>query len=51
MVETKFMELYKGEPDIERLLAAFKREPVDRVPNLEILIEDKQAEELILIEL
>ena len=47
MIETKFMEPYKGEPDIERLLAAFRRESVDRVPNLEILIEDKHVEKFL----
>jgi uroporphyrinogen-III decarboxylase len=47
MIEKKFIEPYKGEPDIERLLAAFRREPVDRVPNLEILIEDKHVEKFL----
>ena len=47
MVETKRIELYKGEPDKERLLVAFKRKPVDRVPNFEILIEDKHVEKIL----
>lgn len=37
-------EPYIGKPDIKRLIAAFKRQPVDRVPNFEVLIEDKHVE-------
>ena len=47
MVNFKTIEPYSGEPDIKRLLAAFKREPVDRVPNFEILIEDKHVEKFL----
>ena len=38
---------YKGEPDIERLKRAMRGEVVDRVPNVEILIEDKIVEKLL----
>ncbi|MBN1835108.1 MAG: hypothetical protein JW820_04600, partial [Spirochaetales bacterium] len=43
------MELkpFAGEPDIERLFAAFKHKRVDRVPNFEVLIEDKHVEKLL----
>ncbi len=44
MVNYKTLEPYLGEPDKGRLLAAFKRQPVDRVPNFEVLIEDKHVE-------
>ena len=36
-------EPYDGEPDINRLLDAFKRKKIDRVPNFEVLIEDQHA--------
>ncbi len=38
---------YVGEPDIERLFSAFKRKKVDRVPNFEVLIEDRHVENLL----
>lgn len=38
---------YKGKPDKERILNAITGEPVDRVPNFEILIEDKIIEKLL----
>lgn len=41
------LEAFKGEPDIERLFCAFKRKKVDRVPNFEVLIEDKHVEKLL----
>jgi corrinoid protein of di/trimethylamine methyltransferase len=43
------MELarYQGEPDIQRLFAAFKHQKVDRVPNFEVLIEDQHVEKLL----
>jgi 5-methyltetrahydrofolate--homocysteine methyltransferase len=41
------LEPYVGEPDIGRLLAAFKRKKVDRVPNFEVLIEDRHVEKLL----
>ena len=47
MIETKNIVPVEGEPDIERLLSAFKRKPVDRVPNFEILIEDQHVEKIL----
>jgi len=47
MVNSKTIENFTGRPDKERLLAAFKREPIDRVPNFEILIEDKHVEKFL----
>ena len=47
MVNTQMIEPFSGEPDKERLLAAFKRKPVDRVPNFEILYEDNHVEKLL----
>jgi methylmalonyl-CoA mutase cobalamin-binding domain/chain len=41
------LEPYVGEPDIQRLFAAFRRQKVDRVPNLEALIEDTHVERLL----
>jgi len=41
------LEPYTGEPDIQRLFAAFKRKKVDRVPNLEALIDDSHVEKLL----
>ena len=38
---------FTGEPDIERLLGAFKHEKIDRVPNFEVLIEDEHVEKLL----
>jgi uroporphyrinogen-III decarboxylase len=35
---------YSGKPDKQRIINAIKGEPVDRVPNLEALIEDKIVE-------
>jgi uroporphyrinogen decarboxylase len=40
-------EKYIGEPDKERVIAAMRRQPVDRVPNLEALIEDKHVEKML----
>jgi 5-methyltetrahydrofolate--homocysteine methyltransferase len=40
-------EPYKGEPDINRLLNAFKHRKIDRVPNFEVLIEDKHVEKIL----
>jgi uroporphyrinogen-III decarboxylase len=47
LIETKNIIPVEGEPDINRLLAAFKRKPVDRVPNFEILMEDKHVEKIL----
>ena len=41
------LEPYIGEPDIQRLFDAFKRKKIDRVPNLEALIEDAHVEKLL----
>jgi corrinoid protein of di/trimethylamine methyltransferase len=43
------MELkpFVGEPDVQRLFAAFKHQKVDRVPNFEVLIEDQHVEKLL----
>jgi 5-methyltetrahydrofolate--homocysteine methyltransferase len=38
---------YKNEPDINRLLDAFKHRRIDRVPNFEVLIEDKHVEQVL----
>ncbi len=40
-------ESYSGEPDIQRLLDAFKHRKIDRVPNFEVLIEDKHVEKIL----
>ena len=40
-------EPYMGEPDIARLTGAMRRQPVDRVPNFEVVIEDKIVEKLL----
>jgi 5-methyltetrahydrofolate--homocysteine methyltransferase len=41
------LESYTGQPDIQRLFAAFKRKKVDRVPNFEVLIEDQHVQKLL----
>jgi methylmalonyl-CoA mutase cobalamin-binding domain/chain len=41
------LESYIGEPDIQRLFAAFKRKKVDRVPNFEVLVEDQHVQKLL----
>lgn len=40
-------EPYEGEPDINRLLDAFKHKKIDRVPNFEVLIEDQHVEKML----
>jgi uroporphyrinogen-III decarboxylase len=40
-------EPYTGEPDIQRLIRAMKRQEVDRVPNVEIVIEDQIVEKIL----
>ena len=40
-------EPYSGEPDVQRLLDAFRRKKVDRVPNFEVLIEDRHVEKML----
>ena len=47
MIETKYFEPYMGKPDIGRLIGAFKREKIDRVPNFEGLIENKHVEKIL----
>lgn len=42
-VSTMEFEPYKGKPDKERLIATFRGGKTDRVPNFEILIEDKHV--------
>jgi hypothetical protein len=41
------LDTYAGQPDIQRLFAAFKRKKVDRVPNFEVLVEDSHVEKLL----
>ncbi len=41
------LQPYIGQPDIQRLLAAFARKKVDRVPNFEVLIEDQHVQKLL----
>lgn len=47
MINSKYIETLDEKPDIGRLIAAFRNEPVDKVPNLEILIEEKHVEKLL----
>ena len=41
------IEPYDGRPNVERLIAAIRGEPTDRVPNFEVLIEDRHVERLL----
>jgi len=41
------LEPFTGESDVSRLIAAFRREKVDRVPNFEVLYEDRHVEKLL----
>ena len=47
MINSKTLDSYTGETDVQRLLAAFKRQPVDRVPNFEVLYEDQHVEKFL----
>ena len=47
MINSKTIEPFIGEPDVERLIAAFRRQPVDRVPNFEVLLEDQHVEKFL----
>ncbi|MCJ7473155.1 MAG: hypothetical protein MUP02_10210 [Actinobacteria bacterium] len=47
MVNSKTLDPYTGEPDVGRLLATFKRQAVDRVPNFEVLYEDQHVEKFL----
>lgn len=38
---------FQGKPDKNRLIAAMRGEPTDRVPNFEVLIEDQHVERLL----
>ena len=40
-------EPYEGKPDINRLLDTFKHKKIDRVPNFEVLIEDRHVEKML----
>jgi uroporphyrinogen decarboxylase len=46
-VSTTGFEPYKGEPDKERLIAAYLGEQTDRVPNFEVLIEDEHITKML----
>ncbi len=41
------IDSYAGPPDKQRLIAAMRGEPTDRVPNFEVLIEDQHVERLL----
>jgi uroporphyrinogen-III decarboxylase len=47
LVESSNVLPFEGAIDKNRLLAAFRREKVDRVPNFEVLIEDSHVEKLL----
>jgi uroporphyrinogen decarboxylase len=42
-VSTSVFEPYAGGPDKQRLIATYRGEPTDRVPNFEVLIEDEHV--------
>ena len=46
-VSTTEYEPYEGKPDKNRLIAAYKGEKTDRVPNFEVLIEDKHVSNML----
>jgi len=37
----------EGESDMQRLLNAVKRKPIDRLPNFEILVKNKHVEKIL----
>jgi len=41
------IEPYAGEPDVARLIAQIRGQPVDRVPHLEALIDDQHVEKIL----
>lgn len=41
------LESYVGEPDVARLIAQIRGEPVDRVPHLEALVDDQHVEKIL----
>lgn len=47
MIESTKILPYSGDINKQRLLSAFKRQEVDRVPNFEILIEDTHVEKIL----
>jgi len=47
MINSKTLDPYIGVPDVKRLISAFRREPVDRVPNFEGLFEDQHVEKFL----
>ncbi len=46
-VSTTEFEPYEGKPDKKRLIATYKGEKTDRVPNFEILIEDQHVAKML----
>ncbi|MBM3706027.1 MAG: hypothetical protein FJW66_05820, partial [Actinobacteria bacterium] len=46
-VSTENFEPYIGEPNVDRLIRAMRRQEVDRVPNWEALIEDQIVEKIL----
>ena len=46
-VSTTEFEPYSGKPDKERLIATYRGEKTDRVPNFEVLIEDKHVPKML----
>jgi uroporphyrinogen-III decarboxylase len=47
MIQTARFEKFPGYPDKDRFIAAMMHQPVDRVPNFEVLIEDKHVEKIL----
>lgn len=47
VTEANLFNSYLGEPDKLRFVSAMRREPVDRVPNFEVLIEDRHVEKIL----
>jgi uroporphyrinogen-III decarboxylase len=47
MIANDHFEPFIGEPDKGRFISALKKEPLDRVPNWEVLIEDKHIEKIL----
>ena len=43
----EFFNSYTGRPDKKRFIAALRRQPIDRVPNFEVLIEDMHVEKIL----
>lgn len=47
MEKENIFKPYSGKPDINRLISAMKRREVDRVPNVEVVIEDEIVEKML----